>query len=134
MRFLTPALVLALVAPSATALADDDETALLVDGTWLEPSDGYAASAGMGAELRFVADNEPFTMSIGGFATLGQQGSGGRGRDVFDVHFQAGAKLFGKRARALWPYVGYTVFSTLSYLPMISPCNRIRSSLELRML
>ena len=95
-----------LLAIPAAARADDDETAIVVDGTWIKPSDGYAASAGMGAELRFVADNEPFTMSIGGFATLGQQGASGRGRDIFDVHFQAGAKLLGKRNRTLWPYIG----------------------------
>ena len=108
MRHLAPilVLVLGLVAGPGHALADKDETAILIDGTWLKPRDGYAASAGMGAELRFVVDNEPFTMSLGGFATLGQQGASGRGRDVFDVHFQVGAKLFGKRMRALAPYVG----------------------------
>jgi hypothetical protein len=95
-----------LVAAATPAHADDDEIALIIDATMLYPRDGFAASSGIGAEMRFVDDDEPFTMSIGGFAAVGQQDEGGLGRDVFDIHFQAAAKLGGKNRRALVPYAG----------------------------
>ena len=103
------------LAAAGTARADDDETALIVDATMLYPRDGFAASTGMGAELRFVADDEPFTMSIGGFAAVGQQEPGELGRDVFDVHFQAAAKLGGRRALVPYAGLGFDVLHVTSH-------------------
>lgn len=97
---------LVLVVAAGTARADDDEIALIIDATMLYPRDGFAASSGAGAEIRFVEDDEPFTIPLGGFAAVGQQDKGELGRDVFDIHFQAAAKLGGKRRRALVPYAG----------------------------
>jgi hypothetical protein len=92
---------LALAAGAGPARAGDD-AALVVDATMLYPKDGFAASTGLGAELRFLEDDF-LTMSMGGFAALGQHEEGGKGRDVFDVHFQVGGR-FGKAAFS--PYHG----------------------------
>lgn len=83
--------VASLAAPSLAA-ADAESAALLVDATQIMPKSGvHSGAVGPGVELRFVPDDEPVTMSIGGFAAVGERGASLR-RDVLDVHFQIGFK------------------------------------------
>lgn len=121
MRSLLPhslAAVTVLAAALATpAHADQDEVALVVDATMLYPKDGYAESTGAGAEIRFLVDREPFTMSLGGFAAVGQQARNERGRDVLDVHFQAAGKLGGWRSIAPYAGLGLDLLHVTTHVP-----------------
>lgn len=103
MRLRTSLTILAtvLLAVPTPALAGDDEAAIVIDATQMMPRDGvHAGGTGLGAELRFVPDDECMTMSIGGFVVAGAPGTDQR-RDVVDVHFQVGFKSESRIA----PYV-----------------------------
>ena len=57
-----------LIAPGL-ARADHEETALVVDATFIAPETGvHAGAAGVGGELRFFDDHELMTGSFGAFA------------------------------------------------------------------
>jgi hypothetical protein len=95
--------VLLLIPAAARA---EEPAAIVVDATQILPKEGvHAGATGVGAELRFVPDDECMTMSIGGFAAAGDTGDRFR-RDVLDVHFQIGVKT---KKKSLAPYLGLGV-------------------------
>jgi hypothetical protein len=109
--------VIALAAGPGIARADSEEMAIVLSATTLLPRDGYAGSHGVGAEMRFMSDREPLTMALGGFATVGQQGRGELGRDVFDLRFGGGGKLGGSRWLSAYAGLGLDLLHITTHLP-----------------
>jgi hypothetical protein len=114
MRAALPVLATLVLAAGAAPAHAGEDGMLVIDATMLYPRDGYAASAGMGAELR-ILDDDFLTASMGGFAALGQQAEGGNGRDVFDVHFQIGGRV-GRRAFSPYAGIGLDVLHVTTHL------------------
>lgn len=93
---------------SSPAFAGGDEVALVVDGTLIEPlaEDGrVSTSLGHGAEIRFMPNREPVTVSIGGYYALGQLDGDKTMRDIYDFHFDVGFKKERSRDKILIPYI-----------------------------
>jgi hypothetical protein len=111
------AAALVVTAGPGVARADDEEMAIVLAATSLLPRDGYAASHGVGAEMRFMSDREPLTMALGGFAAVGQQERGELGRDVFDLHFQGAGKLGGSRWLSAYAGLGLDLLHVTTHAP-----------------
>jgi len=107
---------------SGRAIAGGEETAIVVDGTMIEPlaEEGrVSTSLGHGAEIRFMPHREAVTISLGGYYALGQPDGGKTMRDIYDFHFNVGYKLERSRGKLLVPYlsVGLDVLHMTTRVP-----------------
>jgi hypothetical protein len=85
----------------------DDAAALIIDATVIQPlgeKGRVSESDGLGAELRFMPEDECMTVSIGGYGALGQPNLDKTLRDIYDFHVNVGVKKEHDRDSHLVPY------------------------------
>ncbi len=102
---------LGLVAAMAGRAAAGADGVLTFDGAFVLSPDGdrLSDSRGFGAHFHAVDRRDPFLLSIGGVAAIGEADGDKAMRDIYDIHFNFGFKMGSRKHKLLLPFASLGV-------------------------